>query len=202
MELHNREKLPHNFYLQDTIEVARQLLGCHLVYINERQQRLSGIITETEAYLGLEDPACHSFHGNVTERTKTFYLSGGHSYVYLIYGMYHCFNVVTGSESTPEAVLIRGLIPISGIEEMRRQRPKSRRDLDLTNGPGKLCQSFSIDKSHNAVALFESDQLFIESSELTSKKKTIHESTRIGIESYGDAAHWPLRYFISLAHEK
>ena len=108
-------KLPLDFYRQKTAVVAKKLLGKTLVHI-VNGQRISGIITETEAYLGTTDRACHTFGDRRTTRTEAMYLPGGHSYVYFIYGMYNCFNVVTRDEKSPEAVLIRALEPVDGIE--------------------------------------------------------------------------------------
>lgn len=188
------KKLTRRFYRSETTQVARDLLGQRLVH-TVNGKRLSGTIVETEAYLGLQDPACHSFHGKVTARTKTFYLDGGHSYVYLIYGMYYCFNVITQKTNQPEAVLIRALEPIEGLEQMKKNRPQAKNIKSLCNGPGKLCQALNISMSENEIDLLHSSKIFIEkraslqNSEITSRP-------RIGIDSKGVAATWPLRFYI------
>ena len=194
-------RLQSEFYKRDTITVARELLGCRLVHILNGQ-RLSGIITETEAYVGIKDPACHTFGDRRTPRTKSMYLSGGHSYVYFIYGMHFCFNVVTRDEASPEAVLIRAIVPEEGINEMKRRRKKISPGLspesvpkDLTNGPAKLCQALGIDRSCDGLLLTKGD-LFIESSVALDAALTIHASPRIGVGYAGEAASWPLRFTI------
>ncbi|HVK60908.1 MAG TPA: DNA-3-methyladenine glycosylase, partial [Bdellovibrionales bacterium] len=133
-------KLPFSFYQRDTEEVARELLGKTLVHVLKTGQRVSGRIVETEAYLGARDAAAHSRGGLRSKRTESMFLPGGHAYVYLIYGMHYCFNVVTREADEPQAVLIRALEPIEGIEFMRRRR-RVKRDLDLCSGPGKLCDA-------------------------------------------------------------
>jgi len=184
--------LPPEFYQRDTIEVARDLLGKKLVRTLPSGERLSGMIVETEAYLGADDPACHSFGNRRTPRTSVMYLSGGHAYVYFIYGMYFCFNVVTQSEVEPEAVLIRAVSPLEGVEILQRRRPAKSPD-HLANGPGKLCRSFLIDSRHNGLWL-QSPDLFIEDHTTTGDHQ-IGETHRIGLGT-NEAALWPLRYFI------
>ncbi len=148
---------------------------------------------ETEAYLGLEDPACHSFSGKITPRTSTLYLPAGHTYVYLVYGMHHCLNVVCGDTTQPEAVLIRGVLfsphlnPISDLENRFVE--------GAGLGPGKLCRALNIDRSHNRINLQISEELFIEEPTLSQSPQLKYETTpRIGIDYAGDAAHWPLRF--------
>lgn len=184
--------LPFNFYLQDTITVARELLGKKLVYRQSDGEILSAVISETEAYLGVEDPACHSYNHRRTARTETMYLSGGHSYIYFIYGMHFCFNVVTGTTQEPEAVLIRGALPLSGIEQMKKRRPKARSPQDLLNGPAKLCQALGLNRAHNGLSLLQGD-LVIADHQIV-KDAEIIATARIGVDYAGDAAHWPLRF--------
>ena len=118
------KKLPAAFYLQDTVEVARQLIGKRLVH-RVNGQELSAIICETEAYTGFSDKACHSYKGR-TERTEVMFEAGGRAYVYLIYGMYCCFNITTREAGVPEAVLIRAACPLEGIETMRALRQQKK----------------------------------------------------------------------------
>lgn len=179
------------FFAKDTAEVAQGLLGKYLVRRIEGKL-YGGRIVETEAYLGLTDPACHSFHGKKTQRTQTFYTSAGTIYVYLIYGMYFCLNFITGDESTPEAVLIRALEPLWGIEDMKKNRQVSS-IVSLCNGPGKLCQAMSIDFAQNQTFLSDSLNLY-EAPPVP--EQDIVASERIGLKPHLDSSYWPLRYYI------
>ena len=190
------ECLPRSFYLQDTVEVARQLLGKELVYEHPQLGTLSGIIVETEAYLGNQDPACHSFNNRRTPRTETMFGLGGFSYVYFIDGMYHCFNVVTMNEGEPEAVLIRALEPRLGLGRLMSRCKPGTKPHQLLNGPGKLCKTLEINREHNALDLCQSP-IVIRQAEETCHSMEIEITPRIGIGSTGDAAHWPLRFLCS-----
>lgn len=183
-------RLALDFYLRDTETVARDLIGKRLVHVVDGE-RLSGVIVETEAYLGIADRAAHSFGDKRTPRTESMYLEGGHSYVYFIYGMHYCFNVVTGPAEHPEAVLIRALVPTEGVERMKLRR-QSAREVDLASGPGKLCQALGIDRSCDRVSLVKSKKLFIENG--PALKGEIIASPRIGVAYAGEAAQWPLRF--------
>lgn len=187
--------LTKDFYQKETIELSLALLGKLLVHQVSPTQRLVGRITETEAYLGAEDPACHSFGFRKTPRTQSMFLPAGFSYVYFIYGMYYCFNVVSGDEETPEAVLIRAVTPVEGLEVMKSHRPLSSQK-NLSNGPGKLCQAMAIGPQHNALDLTQPPlQLFDDN--YTVREDMIFSSERIGLgASTGDAFHWPLRFYI------
>ena len=182
--------LSQDFFMQDTVKVSQQLLGCYLVR-QLKSQKLVGRIVETEAYLGLKDPCCHSYKGLYTERTRTMYLKGGYSYVYFTYGMYHCFNIVTRSEQEPEAVLIRALEPIQGIEAMKKNRSK-KKELDLCSGPGKLCQAFQIDRSLNGRNLTQKGEIYISRG---SAIKDIETDSRVGLPLHEDSAYWFLRFY-------
>lgn len=184
--------LPQSFYQRGTEKVAKELLGKKLVRIY-KGKRISGIIIETEAYLGLIDKGCHSYGGKITERLKTMYLNGGYSYVYFIYGMYFCFNVVTRSPAHPEAVLIRALEPAEGVNLMKEFR-KQDNIKNLTTGPGKLAQALMITKEQNGISL-DGNQLFIEDSPRISPSKIIARP-RIGIDYAEEAKDWPLRFYI------
>lgn len=184
--------LPLEFYQRDTTKVAKELLGKVLVHITPKGERVAGRIVETEAYLGIDDRACHSFGDRKSARTQPLYMIGGHSYVFLIYGMHFCFNVVTQKRGVPEAVLIRALEPIEGIDIMKKRRSKTKRDIDLTNGPGKLCSALAIDKKCDALLLDEG-LLFIEDAPKLKPSKII-ASPRVGVDYAGEAALWPLRF--------
>lgn len=189
------ELLSKEFYQQDTIDLSLALLGKLLVHQISPTERLVGRIIETEAYLGAEDPACHSFGFRKTPRTQSMFLPAGFSYVYFIYGMHFCFNVVSGDEQTPEAVLIRALQPIEGLEQMLRNRNTTNKKI-LCDGPGKLCQAMGIGSQHNALDLSHPPlQLFDDN--YTVSEKEILTSERIGLgQAAGDACEWPLRFNI------
>ncbi len=137
--------LPRRFYDRPTVEVARDLIGCVLVH-----GPTAGAIVETEAYLGQDDLAAHSARG-VTARTRVIFGPPGHAYVYFIYGMYECLNIVCESEGRPGCVLIRALEPLAGIEIMARRRPAARKPQDLASGPGKLTLAMGITRAQNGV---------------------------------------------------
>lgn len=184
--------LPTDFYLRDTKTVARQLLGKRLVRIY-RGHRLSGIITEVEAYLGVKDKAAHSYGNRRTARTEPMYGEGGTSYIYFVYGMHHCFNVVTRQKDVPEAVLIRALEPVEGIPWMKKFR-KVDSLKNLTNGPGKLAQALKITRDLNGTPL-DSKDLFIEMGDPLAPSNIVRRS-RIGVDYADDHALWQLRYYI------
>src|SRR5829696_4246955 len=148
----SRAKLPRSFYLQDTIIVARSLLGCVLWRRIDRDLMAARIV-ECEAYLGANDTASHARRGLRSERNASMYLEGGHAYVYFTYGMHWCLNVVTQEEGLAEAVLLRAAEPVRGIEAIRERRPKAKKETDLMNGPGKICMALDIDRRLDGVSL-------------------------------------------------
>lgn len=170
--------LNKSFYIRDGYSVARELLGKILVK-KIGKNVMKGRIVETEAYLAPKDKASHAYNNRLTKRTKTMFMEGGYSYVYLIYGIYACFNVVTNRKGVPHAVLIRALEPLDGIEFMYENR-NSKTDQDLLNGPGKLCQAFNISIDDDACNLTIQENLWIEDDGY--KPEFIVESKRIGIE--------------------
>jgi len=179
------DRLPYSFYARPTVEVARELLGKVLVHGNA-----SGRIVETEAYLGLEDAAAHSYSG-ITLRTKVIFGPPGHAYVYLIYGVYECLNIVAEPAGLPGCVLIRAIEPLTGIPLMRRRRPRIKRVEDLANGPGKLTLALGITRRENGADLTKS-ALQVHSPPIE-EVFAIGVSPRIGITK---AADRPLRYYI------
>jgi DNA-3-methyladenine glycosylase len=183
--------LPSDFYDRPTELVARDLLGA-ILECHTPQGVASGRIVETEAYLGEEDLACHAAAGR-TARTDPLYGAPGIAYVYFIYGMYWCFNAVTRAEGNPSAVLVRAVEPITGIDLMRDRRGiRARRDVDLTNGPGKLCQALGIDGSHNRMPLDRAPLLIRRGIPLPRDAVTV--TPRVGISRSAD---WPLRWFVT-----
>lgn len=186
-------KLGKQFYKGPTTAVAKRLLGQNLVRIINGK-RLSGRIIEVEAYLGAKDKACHTFGGRKTKRNEAMYLHAGHAYIYMIYGMYHCLNIVTRDAENPEAVLIRALEPVEGINAMAANRGTV--DLkNIANGPGKLCSALKIDRRLNGISL-QSDQIFIEKGSKISRNM-ISAAPRIGVHYAEEAALWPLRYYVN-----
>ena len=185
------KRFSRTFYRQSSIDVAKRLLGSYLHHVYDGQE-LIGRIVETEAYSCFDDPACHAFRGK-TPRNAVMFEEGGFSYVYFTYGMHHCMNVTTNEEGIAEAVLIRALEPIQGIETMQKLRAaKMAAPRDLTNGPGKLCQALHLTRHDNAIDLVESDELFIAQGKPLDAN-LLGTSTRIGITV---AKHHPWRFFI------
>jgi DNA-3-methyladenine glycosylase len=170
------KKLPKDFYTRSCIKVAKELLGKILVKTCCNKV-LSGIIVETEAYPGKNDPASHSFIGK-TKRNEVMFSEGGKGYVYFTYGNHFCFNVVTGKENTGSAVLVRSIEPLEGIGIFKKNR-KTDDINNLTNGPGKVCQAFGIGRNDNGVNL-TGDYIFIKENPVK-KKFRIANSARIGI---------------------
>lgn len=183
-------KLPRSFYAQPTIRVARQLLGKYLVR-SHPDGRAVGRIVETEAYVGPHDLACHASKGR-TARTEVMFGPPGHAYVYFIYGVYYCLNIVTQEVGHASAVLIRALEPIEGIELMQRRR-KTSELRNLASGPGKLCLALAVDKALNG-ANMHGDVLYVEDRGEPPPK--IVATPRIGVDYAGKWKDKPWRFLI------
>ena len=192
--------LEHEFYTQPTAVVAKRLLGCVLIH-GSGEALTGGRIVETEAYLFRNDPACHA-HKGMTKRNAAMFGTAGRSYIYLIYGMYRCFNVVTAAEGTGEAVLIRALEPLIGIDEMCRRRNTSNL-LNLCSGPGKLAIALGLDSSHNdsclrtgPVKILSADSAPHHDTHFGAGRGSpkIVTTTRIGISQ---GAELPLRFYLA-----
>lgn len=181
--------LPRSFYDRETELVARDMLGT-ILECETNEGRASGIIVETEAYLGEHDQACHAVVGR-TARTNTLYGHPGISYVYFIYGMYWCFNAVTRGEGLPSAVLVRAIEPLDGISFMRERRPRVRSEPELTNGPGKLCMALGIVGSMSGKSLQRKPIVVREGEHIPDSGVAV--TTRIGITRSAD---WPLRWTV------
>ena len=203
-------KLCRKFYRQDAVSLAKSLLGKHLVREFDGVKLIAKIV-ETEAYMGPSDRASHAYNNRRTNRTETMFRHGGCSYIYLIYGMYNCLNVVCSDKGIPEAVLIRAVEPIMGIEHMKEFRNiKSKKPEDLTNGPGKLCQAMHIDRGLDGYDLVKGSELYIidpEESVVNSSEKTeciksenkqlnIVAAKRIGIDYAGEYKEKLWRFYI------
>jgi DNA-3-methyladenine glycosylase len=186
---HRGSILPRSFYDRETEIVAREMLGTVLECRTE-DGLASGTIVETEAYLGEHDLACHAAAGR-TRRTEHLYGPPGLSYVYFIYGMYWCFNAVTRAEGHPSAVLVRALEPLDGIALMHQRRPRIRNDIDLTNGPGKLCTALGITGSLSGKPLQRYPLVIREGEPVPDDK--VEVTARIGITK---SAEWPLRWIV------
>ena len=201
-QIDNREskKLPRSFYLRPTLQVARDLIGKNIVRISSGR-KLIGRIVETEAYRE-DDPASHAFRGR-TNRNDVMFWKGGHLYVYFTYGMHFCANVVTREAEVGEAVLIRALEPLEGIDEMIRNRfRKSGRYIfrepaalhtpsNLTNGPAKLCQALEIQRGLNGADLLDGEIYLLDAPRVPASR--VGRSTRIGIVN-GKEKKW--RFFV------
>jgi DNA-3-methyladenine glycosylase len=175
--------LKRAFYDRPTVEVARDLLGKILVH-----GPAAGMIVETEAYLGGDDLAAHSARG-LTARTRVIFGPPGHAYVYLIYGMYECLNLVTEPDGQPGCVLIRALQPVAGIELMRQRRPAARRLEDLASGPGKLTLAMAITRAHNGADVTRGS--LVVRRRVEERPFDVEVTPRIGIRQCAD---WPLRF--------
>lgn len=187
-------KLSRKYYTgSGTVEIARDLLGKLLVVPDDTGRRVSGIIVETEAYLGVEDRAAHSYAGRRTPRNEVMYGMAGHAYVFFVYGMYHQFNVVTGPADHPHAVLIRAVEPVDGLEIMRQRRGEMK-DQNLTSGPGKLCIAYGIDRTLNGEDLV-GERVWLEKHRFYGSGD-IAVGPRIGIDYAGEDASRHLRFWI------
>jgi DNA-3-methyladenine glycosylase len=190
--------MSHRFldYEDDPVTVARRLLGQRLVRTLDGE-RLAGTIVEVEAYLGPPDRAAHTYGGRRTARNASMYLPGGHAYVYLTYGMHHCFNVVCGRRDDGVAVLVRALEPTEGLETMFCRRPAARRVRDLCSGPAKLTQALAVGRGMDGVDLRTSGELFIERLRRRPLPPgRIARRARVGVGYAGSWARRRLRFVI------
>ncbi len=186
--------LQEAFYQQNTITVARRLLGKILIH-ESKEGATAGRIVETEAYRGPEDQAAHSSGGRRTARNEIMYGQKGYAYVYFIYGLYYCFNITAGNiPGKPEAVLIRSLEPVTGEELMVKRRGPKINSTNLTNGPSKLCIAMAISKAQHEKSL-TAPPMYLEDAPLIPKDNII-ETTRIGVDYSGDWKNKPWRFYI------
>ena len=181
--------LPRAFYLRETEDVARALLGCLLVRRTGREE-LRAVIVETEAYLGIADRAAHTWNGRRTPRVLPMWGDAGHAYVYRVYGLHSCLNVVTREEGIPEAVLIRAAVP----ERWWRGEAAARHELLEASGPGRLCRSLGIDVSLSGASLRGPD---LEIRRGPCRAFEVMRGPRVGVDYAGEAAAWPLRFAVA-----
>lgn len=190
-------KLPREFYNRDAHDVAKELLGKVLV-CNTPEGVVKGRIVEVEVYKGTEesmDHACHAFPMKRTNRTEVMFGEGGHAYIYLIYGMYSCLNIVCNAENIPECVLIRALEPVEGIDIMKKRR-RQEKVYALCSGPGKLCQAMALTREQNGMDLC-GDELYVEEMcENSGGDLKIASSKRINIDYAKEAMDFLWRYTI------
>jgi DNA-3-methyladenine glycosylase len=201
-EADSAPRLSRSFYRRDPVVVARGLLG-HRLVSRIGGTLTSGIIVETEAYLGIPDKGAHTYGGRRTPRNETMWGEGGHAYIYFVYGMHHCVNVVAGRSGDPVAVLIRALEPDlddrdeMAVELMFSRRPKAKRPTDLCSGPAKLCQALGITREHDGEDLVDGKLLFIERARRRPLPETsIVAAPRVGIAYAEEWRHEPLRFFL------
>jgi len=188
-------RVGRGFYQRPTADVARDLLGKLLVHRSPR-----GVVVvrlaETEAYLGPADRAAHTWGGRRTPRVRSMWGRPGLAYVYLIYGLHHCLNLVTSSEGGGEAVLLRGGAVVAGLEIARARRGEGVRMASLADGPGKLCQAAGITRAHDGVdTVSPGAGLYIVDDGLS--PLLVETTRRVGVDSAGEAAAWPLRFVVS-----
>lgn len=199
-------RLPRSFYLGDTVEIARALVGKYVLrrYAGET---LLGRITETEAYVGRTDKACHTYNYRRTPRTEVMFGEAGHAYIYFTYGMHHCLNFVTEEVGEPSAVLIRGMEPILGAETMaqlRFQKPLSEltsyQKKNFLNGPGKLCRALALTREENGIDLLGDVLACYDSAEdfglSDAQLGEIKVGKRIGIDYAEEAVDFPWRFYV------
>lgn len=195
------EKLTQAFYARDTLTVARELLGKHLVRVVDGRV-LTLRITETEAYIGRLDKACHAYGYKRTARTETLFAPPGTAYIYLIYGMYHCLNFVTEAEGEPAAVLLRAGEPVTPADaqamahnrfgcKAEEMSPYQRKN--FLNGPGKLCKALKLTKAQNGLSLLGDELYVLDSGETP---ENIHVGKRIGIDYAEEAVDFPWRFWL------
>ncbi|MBQ8402569.1 MAG: DNA-3-methyladenine glycosylase [Clostridia bacterium] len=204
----NRKPLPRSFFVTDGCTLAENCLG-KLLVLETDDGVLSGLITETEAYMGVIDRASHAYGGRRTARNETMYREGGYAYVYRIYGLYHCLNFTAAAEGNPEAVLIRSVVPVEGIDLMVRSRMKNGRAksyptadamtekqrIAMTSGPGRLCTAFGIGKEWNGADL-TNGKLYL--TDVGIVPASVRRLPRVGIDYAGEDRDRPWRYLAAL----
>ena len=200
------DRAPRSWFERGAVEFAPALLGCVLVRITDDGERLAGRIVETEAYAGPADQAAHTRNGHRSPRNEVMWGAAGHCYVYFTYGMHHCMNVVCGGVDIPEAVLIRALEPVDGIDRISanragtatgtKPRKKPLTEKDLCSGPARLCQALGIGRAQNGLDFIASDQMWIEPAAPGVPPDRIVNTTRVGIDSSGpEWAGKPWRWY-------
>ena len=192
-----KNKLPLSFFTrQDVVKISQELLGKFLVTAIDGQVT-AGKIVETEAYRAPEDKASHAWNNRRTPRTEIMFARGGFTYVYLCYGIHHLFNVVTGAENMPHAVLIRAIEPTDNIAVILQRRGFDKLKPQLSAGPGVMSSALGITTRHNALSLVDSPQtIWIEDRGIDIEPAQIQSGPRVGVAYAGECADWPWRFWI------
>lgn len=189
-------KLAFDFYdREDVVQIARDLIG-KIIVTKMDGHLTSGRIVETEAYVAITDRASHSFGGKRTQRNEHMYSTAATSYVYICYGMHHLFNVVTNKANVPDAVLIRAAEPLQGIDIMLKRTGKKKLDNTLTKGPGNLSRALGINKIHSGILVTGNTIFLADDNWKAGHVNEIAASKRIGIDSAGDDALLPYRFYV------
>lgn len=187
--------LKQSFFAHDNVVlIARNLLGKAL-FCHSETGIAAGIISETEAYNGIHDKACHAYNNRRTSRTETMFGEPAHAYIYLCYGIHNLFNIVTGPKGNPQAVLVRGIIPWLGCEEMKKRRKISPQHLSFSNGPGKVTRALNISRQMNGVSLLDK-QIWLEDRNIEYHDNQILITPRIGVEYAAEDALLPYRFVL------
>lgn len=188
MEMDRIDRLDKAFFLRtDVVQIAKELLG-KVIVSNIDGQLTSGIITETEAYAGPIDKASHAYGNKNTKRTQTMFKEGGIAYIYLIYGIHHLFNFVSNIEGIPHAVLLRGIVPVKGLDVMQKRR-KTNKQNGFTVGPGTASQALGITTVLDGLDLM-GDKIWVEDADIEIAHSKIIAKPRIGVDYAGDHAKW------------
>jgi len=189
-------KLAFDFYnRENVVQIAKDLIG-KIIITKLDEQLTSGRIVETEAYVALTDKASHSFGGRRTQRNEHMYAAAATSYVYICYGMHHLFNVVTNKKDVPDAVLIRAVEPMEGVDIMLQRTGKKKLDSTLTRGPGNVSKALGINKIHSGIVLTGNIIFLADDNWKANHADAIAASKRIGIDSAGTDALLPYRFYI------
>jgi len=187
------KKLGQDFYLrEDVVNLSRELIGKFLI-TQIKGKLTSGMIIETEAYMGAVDKASHAYNFRRTKRNEIMYGAGGTAYVYLCYGIHHLFNIVTNKKETPHAILIRGILPKEGINTMLKRRNQKTITKKFSDGPGTASQALAINTAHSGT-LLSGNMIWVEDRGESFKPKNIKAGPRIGVDYAGEDALLPYRF--------
>lgn len=190
------DPIERGFYQRATRRVARELLGKLLVRTTDDGTVVLRL-TEVEAYLGVEDPAAHTYGGRRTQRVQSMWGEAGHAYVYLVYGLHHCLNVVTQGEGIPHAALVRAGVVVAGRDLVRRRRGERVASRSWTDGPGKLGQALALTREDDGLDLCRRGSgLWLADDGLRVPDAAVVRTPRVGVDYAGDAARWPLRFIV------
>lgn len=189
------KKLPLSFYARkDVVSISKDLIG-KIIVTNFDGIITSGRIVETEAYIAFTDKASHSFSGKRTPRNEHMYSAAGTAYVYICYGMHQMLNIVTNENNIPDAILLRAVEPLQGIDQMLKRRGKKESDKTLTQGPGNVGKALGISMLHSGFSLL-GNEIYLTEDQFKISLEQIGKSSRIGVESAGKDAKLPYRFYV------